>query len=118
MARVLILDDSPLQSACLRQLLEQHGYQVACAATLMQARRLQRSLQPQLQLVELVLWQGNGFSQAVALARPDAVTALMTARHLQSDHHWAAVRGIDRVLVRPQPESRMLADIDAMIGAL
>lgn len=84
----------------------------------MQARRLQRSLRPQLQLVELVLWQGNGFSQAVALARPGAVTALMTARHLQSDHHWAAVRGIDHVLVRPQPEAQLLAEINVMSGTV
>jgi len=107
--RIMILDDSDLQSRCLQQVLESADYQVVCVRHLMAARRLMRSFQPDLALIELGLWQGNGFSVAAALGNERMITVLMSARHQPADRYWARIRGIDHVLARPQPRAELLS---------
>lgn len=115
--RLLIVDDALLQRELLARRLAEAGYEVRVAANLQQARRIVSVFRPKLVLIELVRIDDNGFSVAAALARSgDVIPVLMSARRQVADRHWAAVRGIPRVLDSHCETSALLSALQDMLA--
>src|SRR5690554_1880482 len=125
MARILLLDDDQNTRQALAELLVSKHHDVRHAADPLTGRRQYDGVadgtavvagapawQPDVVLVELLRWQGNGFSLAATMARATgAPVLLLSDRGLRDDRHWARARGIHRVLDRSAKAGALLTAI-------
>lgn len=125
MARILLLDDDSTTRQALTDRLVREGHDVRSVAGLSAFRRyygLQTTAwRPDLVLVELVRWKGNGFSLAALLATrtpPDARVPvwLLSDRGLRDDVQWAKARGIEAVVDRRAQGKELLRKITELEG--
>jgi len=78
--RLLIIDDEPDASECLKILVEPRGYQVQTAATAAEARRVLKTWQPEIVLMDLILPDVNGLDllREFRDASPDCEIIMVT----------------------------------------
>lgn len=118
-AGIVILDDSMIQNAVLVSVLRAAGHPAEACTSLPAALRLCREQLPRLVLVELVLRQGNGYSQASFLQRRTGVpAALMVSRQQPAEVRWARARGLCGVLPRPRPDEAVQQSVAAILHRL
>ena len=125
MARILLLDDDSTTRQALTDRLVHEGHDVRHVAGLSAFRGYSglqaRAWRPDIILVELVRWQGNGFSLAALLAtrNPPDVSApvwLLSDRGLRDDTQWAKARGIRGVVDRRAEGGELLRKIAELGG--
>ena len=109
MAAILIVDDSVTQNACMQLLLGSTGHHVICVTSINEARIFCERNPVELSLVELLLFENNGFEIAPELQKiTGAPVVLMLSRLLEADVIWAGAQGISNFLYRPcTPETRL-----------
>jgi len=117
MADILLLNDTPAQNLWWQRTLGAAGHELRCVTTVLAARRSCRMRMPDLLLVELLHWQGNGFSLASALeVSAETAVVLLSMRQLHSDRLWADCRGIDLVLPQPMSTRAIRASLAALLS--
>lgn len=117
MANILIIDDSCLQREHLLGVLCRCDHQGMAVGTLADAESVLGEFVPDLALIELILFQQNGFQLGKALLDLGVKNvALMVARYQQTDEIWAQKLGIRRIIVRPISSVNLLEIIDSLLG--
>ena len=102
MANILILDDSRLQRQHMLWMLARCEHQGMAVETLAEVKSVLAEFDPDLILIELILFQENGFQLGKALLGTGVKNiALLVSRYQQTDAIWAQQLGIHRVIVRP-----------------
>lgn len=121
MARILLIEDSPTDTAVLTQLLQRHGHEVLASASAEDGLDVARSQSPDLVLMDVVLPGMNGFQATRALSR-DAATSeipvlIVSTKGMETDKAWGIRQGAKGYVVKPPEEGALIAQIDALLGA-
>lgn len=108
MARILLIDDSPLQQLCMTRVLQALSHEVTCHADPGDAIRKSKPDTIDVVLVELLLRRGNGFETGLQLREAGySRVLLLTAVYRETDEIWAQALGICGVITRPLPPERL-----------
>ena len=120
MAKILLIEDSPTDTAVLTQLLQRNGHLVLASASAEDGIETARRELPDLVLMDVVLPGMNGFQATRALSR-DEVTAqipvlIVSTKGMETDKAWGMRQGARGYIVKPPVESELVASIDALLG--
>ena len=121
MARILLIEDSPTDTAVLTQLLERHGHQVLASASAEDGIAVCRREKPDLVLMDVILPGMNGFQATRALSR-DAATGkipvvIVSTKNMETDRAWGLRQGAKDYIVKPPDEDALVARINELVGA-
>lgn len=120
MARILLLDDDSTTRTALTERLVREGHEVQHVVGRSMLRGWHAlpapEWRPDVILVELVRWKGNGFSLAALLAMKESPALhppvwLLSDRGLKDDAQWARARAIQRVVDRRAQGRELLSEI-------
>ena len=113
MTTILLVNDSPIQNAILGSILRAGDYSVACATTVLEARQVCQQSEVALSLVELLMFQDNGFEVAPLVRRMSkAPVVLLLSRYLEADIMWAKSLGMAGFLYRPVSAKALMKCIE------
>ncbi len=138
MARILLLDDSPTQTFCMRRRLQSLRHGICHASALSEALDLAAAdvmtgvapevateMAPELQsepfdlaLVELTLLEDNGFDVGLGLLSGGvSKVLLLSGARRATDDIWAQALGLQGVLSRPLTAQRLGTRIAEVLAA-
>ncbi|TWT21226.1 response regulator [Luteimonas marina] len=120
MARILIIEDSPTDTAVLTQVLERNGHQVLASTSAEDGIEVCKREKPDLVLMDVVLPGMNGFQATRALAR-DAGTKeipvlIVSTKGMETDQAWGMRQGAKGYLVKPPKEDVLIGEINRLLG--
>ncbi|WP_240099863.1 response regulator transcription factor [Thermomonas flagellata] len=120
MARILIIEDSPTETAVLVQILERNGHQVSTSGNAEDGIASCKREKPDLVLMDVVLPGMNGFQATRALARDaetrDIPVLIVSTKGQETDRLWGLRQGAKDYIVKPPREQDLIARINALIG--
>ena len=119
MARILLIEDSPTESAVMTQLLERNGHEVIASGSAEDGIETCRRERPDLVLMDVVLPGMNGFQATRALSR-DADTKqipvlIVSTKGMETDKAWGLRQGARDYIVKPPREEDLVARINALL---
>ena len=121
MARILLIEDSPTDTAVLTQLLERNGHEVLASGSAEDGIAVCKREQPDLVLMDIILPGMNGFQATRALSR-DADTKqipvlIVSTKGMDTDKAWGLRQGAKDYIVKPPREDELIARINALLVA-
>ncbi|HZH44728.1 MAG TPA: response regulator [Lysobacter sp.] len=121
MARILLIEDSPTDTAVLTQLLERNGHQVIASGSAEEGIEVAKRERPDLVLMDVILPGMNGFQATRALSR-DAQTQgipvlIVSTKGMETDKAWGMRQGAKDYIVKPPREDDLIARINALLAA-
>ena len=121
MARILLIEDSPTDTAVLTQLLERNGHQVLASGNAEDGIETCKREKPDLVMMDVVLPGMNGFQATRALSRDvDTSTIpvlIVSTKGMDTDKAWGMRQGARDYIVKPPREDELIARINALLGA-
>ena len=118
MAKILVVDDSPVERLALQEVLGRNGYQVLTAENGEQAIARSRSDHPDLILMDVVMPGMNGYQATRTISRDDETRdipiIMCTSKGQETDKIWGMRQGALDYLVKPVDHDELLARIRAM----
>jgi twitching motility two-component system response regulator PilH len=118
MARILVVDDSPVQALTMRRMLEKHGHQVLVAENGRLAVEQAGRLRPELILMDVVMPELNGFQATRELTRNPTTAhipvVIVSTKDEPIDKVYGERQGARGYLIKPPKE----ADLVAMIASV
>ena len=120
MARILLIEDSPTDTAVLTQLLERNGHQVLTSVSAEDGILAAKREMPDLVIMDVVLPGMNGFQATRALSRDAATSAIpvliVSTKDMDTDKAWGMRQGARDYIVKPPREAELIARINAVLG--
>jgi twitching motility two-component system response regulator PilH len=120
MARILLIEDSPTDTAVLTQLLERNGHQVLSSGSAEDGIAAAKREMPDLVIMDVVLPGMNGFQATRALSRDAATSAIpvliVSTKDMDTDKAWGMRQGARDYIVKPPREDELIARINAVLG--
>ena len=120
MARILLIEDSPTDTAVLTQLLERNGHQVLASADAEDGIAVCKREMPDLVLMDVILPGMNGFQATRALSRDEATKAIpvliVSTKGMEVDKAWGLRQGAKGYIVKPPREADLIAHINQLLG--
>ena len=120
MAKILLIEDSPTDTAVLTQLLERNGHQVIARSSAEDGIEAARAELPDLVLMDVVLPGMNGFQATRALSRDADTKAIpvliVSTKGMETDKAWGMRQGARGYVVKPPVESDLVERINALLG--
>ena len=120
MARILLIEDSPTDTAVLTQLLQRHAHEVLTASSAEEGIEVARRELPDLVLMDVVLPGMNGFQATRALSRDSATGAIpvliVSTKGMETDKAWGMRQGAKAYLTKPFSEVELSDAIAKTIG--
>jgi len=120
MARILLIEDSPTDTAVLTQLLERNGHQVLTSGSAEDGIEMCRREMPDMVLMDLVLPGMNGFQATRALSRDNKTSAIpiliVSTKGMETDRAWGMRQGAKDYIVKPPSEDALIARINELLG--
>ncbi|MFC4727716.1 response regulator transcription factor [Coralloluteibacterium thermophilus] len=121
MARILLIEDSPTDTAVFIGMLTRNGHQVESAGSAEDGIEKARALRPDLILMDVILPGMNGFQATRALTRdPDTKhipVVIVSTKGMETDKVWGLRQGAKDYLVKPPEERDLIARIQTILGA-
>lgn len=116
-ARIFVLEDDESLRLALLDNLEEEGYLVESASTLLEARAKLANLRPDLFILDIMLPDGDGYSFCRALRQEghDGLVLMLTARTLEEDLLRGFEAGADDYLSKPYRLKELLARTQALL---
>jgi twitching motility two-component system response regulator PilH len=119
MARILLIEDSPTDTAVLTQLLERNGHQVLASRSAEDGIEVCKREQPDLVLMDLVLPGMSGFQATRALSRDEATrripVLIVSTKGMETDKAWGMRQGAKDYVVKPPEEKDLIGRINALL---
>ena len=121
MARILIVDDSPMEMFRFREILSKHGYEVLEATNGADGVTLAQAELPDLVLMDVVMPGVNGFQATCQIAR-GAVTkhipiVIVSTKDQDTDRVWGKRQGACDYLTKPIDETQLINVIKQYLSA-
>ena len=121
MARILLIEDSPTDTAVLTRLLERHGHQVMASGSAEDGIEVCKRELPDVVLMDVVLPGMNGFQATRALAREPSTKAIpvliVSTKGMDTDRAWGMRQGARDYIVKPPSEDALIARIQQLLGS-
>jgi twitching motility two-component system response regulator PilH len=121
MARILLIEDSPTDTAVLTQLLQRNGHEVLSSGSAEDGIEVCKRELPDLVLMDVVLPGMNGFQATRALSRDEATKAIpvliVSTKAMDTDKAWGMRQGARDYVVKPPVESDLIGRINALLHA-
>lgn len=121
MARILLIEDSPTDTAVLTQLLERNGHQVLASGSAEDGIAVCKRELPDLVLMDVVLPGMNGFQATRALSRDPGTghipVVIVSTKGMETDRAWGMRQGARGYLVKPPSEADLIGSIDGLLGS-
>jgi twitching motility two-component system response regulator PilH len=121
MARILLIEDSPTDTAVLTRLLERHGHQVLTSISAEDGIEVCKRELPDVVLMDVVLPGMNGFQATRALSREPSTKAIpvliVSTKGMETDRAWGMRQGAKDYIVKPPSEDALIARIDQLLGS-
>ncbi|HRO28435.1 MAG TPA: response regulator [Luteimonas sp.] len=121
MARILIIEDSPTDTAVLTQMLERNGHQVLASSSAEDGIEVCKRELPDLVLMDVVLPGMNGFQATRALGRDSGTKAIpvliVSTKGMETDQAWGMRQGAKGYLVKPPKEETLIGEISRLLVA-
>ncbi len=119
MSKVLIIDDSPVDTLDLAGILGRNGYTVISADGAELGLQVARDQQPDIVLMDIVMPGLNGF-QATRLLTQGASTrhipvVMVSNKDQQTDRVWGARQGARGYVTKPVRERELIGLIENLI---
>jgi len=119
MARILLIEDSPTDTAVLMRLLERHGHQVLTSTSAEDGIEVCKKELPDVVLMDVVLPGMNGFQATRALSREPATKAIpvliVSTKGMETDRAWGMRQGAKDYIVKPPSEEALIARINQLL---
>ena len=119
MARILLIEDSPTDTAVLTRLLERHGHQVLTSISAEDGIEVCKRELPDVVLMDVVLPGMNGFQATRALSREPKTKAIpvliVSTKGMETDRAWGMRQGAKDYIVKPPSEDALIARIDQLL---
>lgn len=120
MARILLIEDSPTDTAVLTQLLERNGHQVLASSSAEDGIVMCKREQPDLVIMDIVLPGMNGFQATRALSRDTETdhipVVIVSTKGMETDRAWGMRQGARGYLVKPPAEAELIETINGLLG--
>ena len=120
MARILLIEDSPTDTAVLTRLLEKHGHRVLASASAEEGIEVCKRELPDIVLMDVVLPGMNGFQATRAITREPTTkhipVLIVSTKGMETDRAWGMRQGARDYIVKPPSEDALLARIDQLLG--
>lgn len=120
MARILLIEDSPTDTAVLTRLLQRHGHEVIASGSAEDGIEVCRRVLPDVVLMDVVLPGMNGFQATRALARDSATrnipVLIVSTKGMDTDRAWGLRQGAKDYIVKPPDEDKLISRIDQLLG--
>ena len=121
MARILLIEDSPTDTAVLTQLLQRNGHQVQASGSAEDGIEVCKRELPDLVLMDIILPGMNGFQATRARARDEATKSIpvliVSTKGMETDRAWGRRQGAKDYVVKPPVESDLIGRINALLNA-
>jgi twitching motility two-component system response regulator PilH len=121
MARILVVEDSPLEAHQLVNLLAQQGHQVLTAATGREGLEVAESEQPDVILMDVVLPGINGFQATRQITRGPRTkhipVIIVSSKRQPADIVWGERQGASCYLTKPVADKELIARVNEVLGA-
>ncbi|MCL6268449.1 twitching motility response regulator PilH [Sansalvadorimonas sp. 2012CJ34-2] len=121
MARVLIVDDSPTETAILEKMLTNHGYEVLKADNGADGVALCRVEKPDAVLMDIVMPGLNGFQATRQLTRSPKTMGIpviiVTTKDQETDRIWGERQGARGYLTKPVDEGTLIDTLNRVVAA-
>ncbi|TXH65419.1 MAG: response regulator [Lysobacteraceae bacterium] len=119
MARILLIEDSPTDTAVLTRLLQRHGHEVVASGSAEDGIEVCRRMLPDVVLMDVVLPGMNGFQATRALSRDnltrDIPVLIVSTKGMDTDRAWGLRQGAKDYIVKPPSEEALIARIDQLL---
>jgi PAS domain S-box-containing protein len=119
-AKILIVEDSLTQAMVLRQLLEQHGYEVGSATSGKEALEILTGFRPALIISDIVMPEMDGFEFTRAIKQDngfkDVPVILLTALSDPEDVIRGLEAQVDFYLTKPYNTDFLLSKVESVIA--
>ncbi len=120
MARILLIEDSPTDTAVLTQLLERNGHDVIASGNAEDGIEVCRREQPDLVLMDVILPGMNGFQATRALSRDEHTRTIpvliVSTKGMETDKAWGLRQGARDYIVKPPREDELIARINELLA--
>jgi twitching motility two-component system response regulator PilH len=119
-ATILVVDDSPTETAVFRNALIKAGFRVETAVNGEEGVEAAQRLHPNLILMDVIMPGLNGF-QATRMLKRDPATAeipviVVTTKGQQTDRTWGLRQGAVDYLVKPVDPKELVARVKVALG--
>ncbi len=112
MARILLIDDSPLQLLCMSRILQGLQHEVICYDASQKALEFSSREEIDLVMIELLMHTGNGFEVGLQMRETGYPSVfLFTGVYRETDEIWAQALGLAGVIARPVSPPQLQARI-------
>jgi len=115
MADVLIIDDSPTQTANQKRILENIGFNVTTQNDAQQGLRAAKAQMPDIILMDIVMPGMNGFQATRKLSKDPQTTnipvILVSTKNQKIDRVWGARQGAKAYISKPVDPTELIAAI-------
>ena len=119
MARILLIEDSPTDTAVLTQLLTRNGHEVSTAGSAEDGIEACKRELPDLVMMDVVLPGMNGFQATRALSRDAQTSAIpvliVSTKGMETDRAWGMRQGARDYIVKPPREDDLIARIKELL---
>ena len=114
-SRILVVDDSPVDLANLKNIIEEAGYSVVTASDGEEAYKIAKASRPDLILMDVVMEGVDGY-EACRRITSDHETGkipviFVTSKNEKADEVWAKLQGGKAVIPKPYKPEQILAGI-------
>ena len=111
MARILIVDDSPVQQLGIKRIVEKLGHETLTAEDGAAGVEVAKAELPDLVLMDVVMPNLNGFQATRTLARDEATrhipVILVTTKDQDTDRMWGMRQGAKAYITKPFSEDEL-----------
>jgi CheY-like chemotaxis protein len=121
MAKILVVEDNEMNRDMLSRRLQRRGHEVVCAVDGQEGLEVARREVPGLILMDMTLPVLDGWEASRQLKADPATSGIpiiaLTAHAMSSDRERALEAGCDDYDTKPVELPRLVAKIDALLGA-
>lgn len=119
MARILVVEDSPIEAHQLVNLLVKHGHQVLTAASGDAGLAMARDEVPDAILMDVVLPGINGFQATRQITRGATTqhipVIMISSKKQEADRVWGERQGARAYLVKPVSDEQLITCINGVL---
>ncbi len=121
MARILVVEDSPIEAHQFVNSLASQGHQVLTAATGREGLEIAESEQPDIILMDVVLPGINGFQATRQITRAPLTkhipVIIVSSKRQPADIVWGERQGACGYLVKPVADKDLISTVNEVLGA-